>query len=213
MTGNVIIDHLILGFWVSFLFSLPPGMISLNVLQATIYRGLKSAAYLALAAVLVESVQAFIGVKFAELINSSPGLKLGIEIFVIPVFFVMGAINIYHGVKDLKKKGGPEETKPKRTISSFGKGLLVSALNPVAIPFWVFYSAFLQKKGWLDVSKTAYIVVFTIGTTLGTYACLLMYGVLSSFIARKIHSIKVWISFVIGALFVGLGIYQIIVLI
>jgi len=213
MTGNIIIDHFILGFWVSFVFSLPPGMISLNVLQTTIYKGLRSAMYLSLAAVLVEGVQAFTGIKFAELINSSPGLKLGIEIFVIPVFLIMAAINFYNGFKELKRKGSSAETKPKRTISSFGKGLIVSALNPVAIPFWVIQSVFFQNKGWLDVSKNSYILVFTIGTTMGTFACLMMYGVLSLFIAKKIHAIKVWINMVIGVLFFGLGVYQIVALI
>lgn len=210
MTGNTYIDHLILGFWVSYLFSLPPGMISLNVLQDTIRKGLKHAALLALAAVLVESVQAFVGVKFAEWINSHPGLKLGIEIFIIPVFLIMGAINLYRGIKELRSPVDPTEAKPKRTIGSFGKGLIVSALNPVAIPFWVFYSAFFQEKGWLDVSKNSYILLFTAGTTLGTYACLMTYGILSSFIAKKIHAIKVWINIIIGVLFIGMGIYQLI---
>lgn len=209
MTGNIYIDHLIFGFWISYVFSLPPGMISLNVLQTTIHRGLKQAALLALAAVLVEAVQSFTGVKFAEWINAHENLKLGIELFVIPVFFTMGVVNLYNGIKELRSKGAKGEDKPKKVIGSFGRGLIVSALNPIAIPFWVGLSAVFQQEGWLDVSKNSYIIVFAVGTTLGTYACLMTYAVLSAFIAKKIHAIKTWINIIIGALFLGLAIFQI----
>lgn len=208
MTGNIYIDHFIFGFWVSYLFSLPPGMISLNVLQTTINKGLKQAALLAFAAVLVEAVQAFTGVKFAEWINARESLKMGIEIFVIPVFLTMGIFNVYTGFRDMRKKDSEQNTVPKKVIGSFGKGLIVSALNPIAIPFWVGLSAVFQQRGWLDVSRNSNILVFAAGTTIGTYACLMTYAVLSAFIARKIHAIKTWINVVIGLLFLGLAIYQ-----
>ncbi len=203
---NQYISEFLIGFGVSYLFSLPPGMISLNVLQTTIQKGLLSAFWLAVAAVIVESVQAFIGVKFSEWINQHENLKLGLEVFVIPVFLALGIGNVMIGIKTIRNKD-KASLQPQKTIGSFWKGLIVSALNPVAIPFWVVWAVGISEKNLL-VMETSHILVFVFGTTLGTLACLMTYAVLSAVIAKRIHAVKVWMNIIIGALFIGLAIAQ-----
>ncbi|MCX7744467.1 MAG: LysE family translocator [Flavobacteriales bacterium] len=203
---NQYISEFLIGFGVSYLFSLPPGMISLNVLQTTIQKGLLSAFWLALAAVLIESVQAFVGVKFSEWINQHENLKLGLEMFVIPVFLALGIGNIVIGIKTIRNKE-KASLQPKKTIGSFWKGLIVSALNPVAIPFWVVWSTGISEKNLL-VMETSHILVFVFGTTLGTLACLMTYAILSAVIAKRIHAVKVWMNIIVGSLFIGLAIVQ-----
>jgi len=203
---NQYISEFLIGFGVSYLFSLPPGMISLNVLQTTIQKGLLSAFWLALAAVIIESVQAFVGVKFSEWINQHENLKLGLEVFVIPVFLALGIGNVVIGIKTIKNKD-KASLQPKKTIGSFCKGLIVSALNPVAIPFWVVWASGISEKNLL-VMKTSHILVFVFGTTLGTLGCLMTYAVLSAVIAKRIHAVKVWMNIIIGILFIGLAIAQ-----
>lgn len=203
---NQYISEFLIGFGVSYLFSLPPGMISLNVLQTTIQKGLLSAFWLALAAVLIESVQAFVGVKFSEWINQHENLKLGLEMFVIPVFLALGVGNVVVGVKTIRNKH-KASLQPKKTIGSFWKGLIVSALNPVAIPFWVVWATGISEKNLL-VMETSHILVFVFGTTLGTLACLMTYAVLSAVIAKRIHAVKIWMNIIIGVLFIGLAIAQ-----
>jgi threonine/homoserine/homoserine lactone efflux protein len=203
---NQYISEFLIGFVVSYLFSLPPGMISLNVLQTTIQKGLLSAFWLALAAVLIESVQAFVGVKFSEWINQHENLKLGLEMFVIPVFLALGIGNVVIGIKTIRNKD-KASLQPKKTIGSFWKGLIVSALNPVAIPFWVVWATGISEKNLL-VMETSHILVFVFGTTLGTLACLMTYAVLSAVIAKRIHAVKIWMNIIIGVLFIGLAIAQ-----
>lgn len=203
---NQYISEFLIGFGVSYLFSLPPGMISLNVLQTTIQKGLLSAFWLALAAVMVESLQAFVGVKFSEWINQHENLKLGLEVFVIPVFLALGIGNVVIGIKTIRNKD-KASFQPKKTIGSFWKGLIVSALNPVAIPFWVVWAMGISEKNLL-VMETSHILVFVFGTTLGTLACLMTYAVLSAVIVKRIHAVKVWMNIIIGALFIGLAIAQ-----
>lgn len=203
---NQYISEFFIGFGVSYLFSLPPGMISLNVLQTTIQKGLLSAFWLALAAVLIESVQAFVGVKFSEWINQHENLKLGMEMFVIPVFLALGIGNVVIGVKTIRNKD-KVSIQPKKTIGSFWKGLIVSALNPVAIPFWVVWATGISEKNLL-VMETSHILVFVFGTTLGTLACLMTYAMLSAVIVNRIHAVKIWMNIIIGVLFIGLAIAQ-----
>jgi len=203
---NQYISEFLIGFGVSYLFSLPPGMISLNVLQTTIQKGLLSAFWLAVAAVIVESVQAFVGVKFSEWINQHENLKLGLKVFVIPVFLLLGIGNVVIGIKTIRNKD-KVSLQPQKTIGSFWKGLIVSALNPVAIPFWVVWATGISEKNLL-IMETSHILVFVFGTTLGTLACLMTYAVLSAVIAKRILVVKVWLNIIIGVLFIGLSIAQ-----
>lgn len=205
---NDYIREFLIGFGISFIFSLPPGMISLNVMQTTTQQGIKGAFWLALAAVLVEAVQAFIGVQFSGWINTRPSIQTGLELFVIPVFIVMGIMNILAGLKS-RKHNQKDDHQPRKTIGSFWKGLLVSALNPVAIPFWVVWASGMSSKNLL-IFETSHILVFVLATTLGTFACLMLYALFSAFVVRKFKAIKQWMNLLIGILFIGLALFQLI---
>ena len=205
---NDYIREFLIGFGISFIFSLPPGMISLNVMQTTTQQGIKSAFWLALAAVLVEAAQAFIGVQFSGWINTRPSIQTGLELFVIPVFIVMGIMNIVAGLKS-RKHNQKDDHQPRKTIGSFWKGLLVSALNPVAIPFWVVWASGMSSKNLL-IFETSHILVFVLATTLGTFACLMLYALFSAFVVRKFKAIKQWMNLLIGILFIGLALFQLI---
>ncbi len=205
---NDYIREFLIGFGISFIFSLPPGMISLNVMQTTTQQGIKGAFWLALAAVLVEAVQAFIGVQFSGWINTRPSIQTGLELFVIPVFIVMGIMNIVAGLKS-RKHNQKDDHQPRKTIGSFWKGLLVSALNPVAIPFWVVWASGMSSKNLL-IFETSHILVFVLATTLGTFACLMLYALFSAFVVRKFKAIKQWMNLLIGILFIGLALFQLI---
>jgi threonine/homoserine/homoserine lactone efflux protein len=205
---NDYIREFLIGFGISFIFSLPPGMISLNVMQTTTQQGIKGAFWLALAAVLVEAVQAFIGVQFSGWINTRPSIQNGLELFVIPVFIVMGIMNIVAGLKS-RKHNQKDDHQPRKTIGSFWKGLLVSALNPVAIPFWVVWASGMSSKNLL-IFETSHILVFVLATTLGTFACLMLYALFSAFVVRKFKAIKQWMNLLIGILFIGLALFQLI---
>jgi threonine/homoserine/homoserine lactone efflux protein len=205
---NDYIREFLIGFGISFIFSLPPGMISLNVMQTTTQQGIKGAFWLALAAVLVEAVQAFIGVQFSGWINTRPSIQTGLELFVIPVFIVMGIMNILAGLKS-RKHNQKDDHQPRKIIGSFWKGLLVSALNPVAIPFWVVWASGMSSKNLL-IFETSHILVFVLATTLGTFACLMLYALFSAFVVRKFKAIKQWMNLLIGILFIGLALFQLI---
>ncbi|MCZ2444468.1 MAG: LysE family translocator [Flavobacteriales bacterium] len=203
---TVYLYEFLIGFGVSYLFSLPPGMISLNVLQTTMQKGILNAFWLSLAAVIVEAIQAFIGVKFSAWINENESIKLFLQAFVIPVFLGFSIINLVTGIRTMRKKK-QDEIKPSKTIGSFWKGLIVSALNPVAIPFWVVWATGISQKNLL-ILDLDHILIFVLGTTLGTLACLMTYAVLSAFIAKRIHAVKVWMNIIIGVLFLILAIIQ-----
>jgi threonine/homoserine/homoserine lactone efflux protein len=200
------------GMWWSFVFSLPPGIINLSVLDATVHKHLKSGIILAAAACIVEFAQSLIGAKFSAWFAENEIVSLIIKIAIIPVFVVLSVkylIKSYAAFKN--KKAGLVEVTKKRA-GSFGKGILVGILNPIAIPFFLVLAAKTAEEGLLKNSWSS-ILVYVSGTTLGTFVAFLVYAILSRFIAKKLQMIKLWLDLVIGLIFAILSIQQAIMLI
>lgn len=213
MTAHFYLLSFLWGMWWSFVFSLPPGIINLSVLDATVHKHLKSGIILAAAACIIEFAQSFIGAKFSAWFAENAIISLVIKIAIIPVFLILSIkylIKSYKAFKH-KKSGNPDEL-PQKRAGSFGKGLLVGILNPIAIPFFLVLAAKTADEGLL-VNTWPSIMVYVAGTTIGTFLAFLVYGVLSRFIAKKLQMIKLWLDLVIGIIFAGLSIQQGIMLI
>jgi threonine/homoserine/homoserine lactone efflux protein len=212
MTFDFYLMSFFWGVWWSFVFSLPPGIINLSVLDATVHKHLKSGIVLAAAACIVEFAQSFIGAKFSAWFAENEMVSLVIKIAIIPVFAILSVkhlIKFYTAFKN-QKAGLPPVTKKR--AGSFGKGLLVGILNPIAIPFFLVLAAKTAEEGLLKNSWSS-ILVYVCGTTLGTFIAFLVYAILSRFIAKKLQMIKLWLDLVIGVIFVVLSVQQSIMLI
>ncbi len=212
MTANFYILSFLWGLWWSFVFSLPPGIINLSVLDATVRKHLKSGIILAAAACVIEFIQSFIGAKFSTWFFENPTVSLVIKIAIIPVFLGLAIkylIKSYHAFK--RKRAGIAEEVTKKRIGSFGKGLLVGLLNPIAIPFFLVLAAKTAEEGLL-LNTWPSIFIYVAGTTVGTFLAFLVYGILSRFIAKKLQAITLWLDLVIGVIFAILSIEQLIAL-
>jgi threonine/homoserine/homoserine lactone efflux protein len=208
MMENFYILSFLWGVGWSFIFSLPPGIINLSVLDATVHKSLKSGIILASAACIVEFVQAFIGTKFSAWFLENPTVSLIIKIAIIPVFLVLSIKYLVKCYKAFKKrKEGFVDDFTHKRAGSFGKGLLVGVLNPIAIPFFLILAAKTSEQGLLK-DTWASIFVYVSGTTVGTFCAFLVYGILSKFIAKKLQAIKLWLDLVIGVIFAILAIQQ-----
>ncbi len=208
MIENFYLMSFLWGLWWSYVFSLPPGIINLSVLDATVKKGLKYGIYLALAACIVEFLQSFLGAKFTAFFLESPRLAFAINIAIIPVFLFLG-INYfrkaYRIYKNKKNNVVPIETKKR--VGSFGKGLIVGLLNPIAIPFFIVLATKTKDEGLLKDTWPS-ILIYVAGTTVGTFLAFFTYGILSKFIAKRLQAIRFWLDIIIGVVFSILVINQ-----
>ena len=81
----------------------------------------------------------------------------------------------------LRKPVADEAEKKVRKGGSFMQGLLVSMLNPQAIPFWIFVLTFLESSySWSITSMLPLqeVIVFLLGVALGKFAALAVFAVL-----------------------------------
>ncbi len=190
---------------ISFIGSLPFGPINLVLIDLTINYRLRSAYGFALAAALVEIAQSFLALWGSswlwQLIHQSIWIKLAGFVF----FLILGMVFFFR-----KEKGNTLSIENSQK-SFFLKGLVVAALNPQAIPFWVIVLTFLSNASILDVtaeSPILYIVSFNVGAAFGKLLALLLFGILSEYIMVRSSFIRHYINRIIGVILIGIGVFQ-----
>ncbi|MFQ5448797.1 MAG: LysE family translocator [Saprospiraceae bacterium] len=199
-----ILSHLLIGFGLSFIGSLPFGIINMTVAHTAIRKGVSRALWMAFGAVLVEFVQVFIALKFTWLFTGSAGIERIMQAVAAAVFLVAGIYFFFFA--KAKPPAEKAETTGRRR-HEFGKGVFVSTLNVMAIPYWIFYGAVLTSNDLLDL-RNVYVLVFATGTALGTFALLVAYALLGARILRKSEQITRWVNKFIGVVLLGFAVYE-----
>lgn len=197
------IIHFGLGYILSLIGSLPLGMINMAVADEAINKGFKAGMIIAFGAAVVEFLQAFIALKFTYLFTENPKVDLVIQWGVIPVFIVLGLYYLF------KKPNTASSKKNVESVSGFFKGMMLSTLNMLAIPYWVFYGTYLNSEGIL-VYENVYIIVFALGVMFGGLTLFTAYAKLGLLVVEKMDKARFYTNRFIGILFLGFGVFQLI---
>jgi threonine/homoserine/homoserine lactone efflux protein len=188
-----------LSFFFSFTGSIPPGTINLTAVQLGLDGRPRIAWRLALAAALAEYFYAFLAVKFADLITTSP--------LIVKNFHLIGAtVMLTLGILNLRSATSPTNWTVKLQNSGFRRGLALGLLNPLALPFWIGVSAYLKSQHWIDLSDPWRLHAFLLGVSAGVYTLL----VAVAYLAQKVILIfkhKTFINKIPGFVMLGLGAY------
>jgi len=173
----LIVQVFIVGFVFSFLGSIPPGTLNLMVLQMGLEHRIKTALRFALAVAIVEYPYAWIAVEFEQLITSSPVVLQNLQLWGAIIMTVIGVVSLWTVRK-------PTAISVKLQESGFRRGIILSILNPQAVPFWIALTAYLKYQGWIDLSTGWRLHSYVLGTSVGAFALLS----LLIFLAHRIAS-------------------------
>lgn len=195
----MIFQVFIIGTVFSFLGSIPPGTLNLAVLQLGLEHKVKTALRFALAVAIIEYPYAWIAVVFEDWITSSPAVINNFQLITAIVMIVIGAFSIWSARK-------PTEFSVRFNESGFRRGLVLSILNPMAIPFWVAYTAFLKAQGWIDLSTPALVHSYVFGTSVGVMILLTLFAFLAQRLAGYVKDNRI-VKLVPGVTLLILGIY------
>jgi threonine/homoserine/homoserine lactone efflux protein len=166
----------IVGFVFSFLGSIPPGTMNLIVFQLGLNNQMNTAMRFTLAVALVEYPYAWLSVKFADLITSSPMLIANMKLITAIVMIVLGIVNL------LPSKQQSSRWVQQFNNSGFRRGVFLSILNPMAIPFWVGATAFLTGQDYISLATPIQLHSYLVGISVGSIVLLF----LLAHLARKI---------------------------
>lgn len=200
------ITLVLIAFGLSFIGSLPFGIINMAVAHTALQKGLKAALIVAAGAAFIEFFQVFVALKFTWLFTDGGSMEQYLHAIAMAVFLAAG---IYFFFFAKSKAAPPDPGQTSRVHNLFGRGMFVSTLNVMAIPYWVFYGAWLTAEGVLEHDNTS-VLLFSSGTVLGTFTLLLCYALLGDRILSKYENVTRWVNRFIGLVLFGLGVYQLV---
>jgi len=183
----------------SFLGSIPPGTLNICVLQLGLEKKIGAALRFALAVSIIEYPYTWIGVEFEKWITSSPAVIENFELLTAVVMTVIGILNIWSAQR-------PTEFVARFNESGFRRGLVLSILNPMAIPFWIGITAYLKAQHWIDISSPLNLHLYILGTSVGSMVLLTLYTYMANKLSRFVTKSKL-VKLVPGITLLGLGFY------
>lgn len=195
----VVIINFCVAFIFSFIGTIPPGSLNLIILQLGFQQKIKIAWRFALAACIVEYPYAWIAVKFEELITSSPFIVKNIELIAAIVMTALGTFNLISARK-------PSKFSERFNNSGFRRGIVLSILNPLVLPFWIGTTAYLNGMKWIDLSNGARLHAYLVGISLGSLALFVVFIYLAKRIVLEFHH-QAALQKIPGIVLLALGLY------
>lgn len=174
----------ILGFTTSFLGTIFPSMLNMSAVKTRIDKSNKEAIRFSFGVSVVVLVQAYIAIFFAKYIHDNPTFLENIKIVGV---FTFAILSVYF-LRQSKRERRQKDNDRKHFANSFMVGVMLSSLNMFAIPFFCETAAVLGMFGWLQFEETS-IIVFVIGSAIGTFSLLNVYIMYAEKIRNK--SVKV----------------------
>ena len=186
---------LVLGFFIAFLAVIPPGLINMTAAKISLQEGKNEAISFAIGASVIIFFQTFIAVLFARFISNHQEIVSTLQEIGIFVFFLLSFYFFWIAKKPKKIK---TDSRVKGKSNRFFLGMLLSTLNLLPIPFYVFASMTLAASGYFSFDKIP-VAEFVIGVMSGSFTVLYIYIVAFKKIENKTEFLMRNINTIIGS--------------
>lgn len=188
------------GLIVSFLGTLPPGVLNVTITRITLRQGQWAALRFALACGLVEFVYSYLAVLITQLVVQNGIVRYLTDGLTATVLLGMG---VYYLRKPVAVPSDqPQDAHPVKL------GVMLSLLNLAAFPFWTIYTALLIQKGWVNLMSPPGMLIYVTGIALGTLLGLWVFVWLSSWVRQLLTNYYHRIDQLTGLLLIGLSVVQ-----
>jgi threonine/homoserine/homoserine lactone efflux protein len=188
---------------VSFLGSLPLGTLNIAAMQISVSSGVTTAMLFSAGSLLVEIIYVRLSLVAMDWIRKQERILKILEWVTLLIVLALAAASFYAALHPKVHKNVVLDS----ALPKFVLGLVMSAVNPVQIPFWFGWSTVLFTKKVLlprPDHYNSYIIGIGIGTFIGN--CIFIFGGL--LIANKISNNQHILNWVIGGIFAITAIIQ-----
>jgi threonine/homoserine/homoserine lactone efflux protein len=172
--------HFVLGFVTSYLGTLTPSMLNMTAVKISLNKSKADAIRFATGVSIVVLLQAYIAILFTKFLRDNPDFVHALQKIAAVIFIVLS----FYFYRQSKKDKDPKDSVKEKAGNSFVGGLLLSALNMFSIPFYCGVTTALDVVGWFQFSQKN-IMLFVIGSALGTFVLLFMYANYAKLIQSK----------------------------
>jgi threonine/homoserine/homoserine lactone efflux protein len=184
------------GLMVSFLGSLPLGTLNVAAMQISVQENIRNAILFSLGSLSVEMVYVRISLVGINWIRKQKKLFKWME-------WIALAIVVALAIGSFIAAGKPQHAKNvmlDNNINRYLLGAMLSAINPVQIPFWFGWSTVLFTKNILLPKNSfynIYIIAIGLGTLIGN--CVFIFG--GKWIVQKLNGNQSLMNLIIGGIF------------
>ncbi len=194
--------HFFWGWLCSFLGTIPFGTINVSITEAAITRGKRIGIMMGIGASIVEFFQSYVALSFYNILSNNPKTERMIIITCIPIFLIIGT---YYLLK--KNSVMPKPTHRAAHAIGLAKGFMLSALNLIAVPYYVFIGGYLSNNKLIDL-KPDLIAAFATGVVAGSFMVFVLYAELGKYIQRKSEHMSQYASKIVGMIFIAIAVSQ-----
>ncbi len=184
------------GLFISFLGTLPLGTMNIAAMQISISDGIRPAMYYVMGALLVEMIYVRVSLVAMNWVFKHKKIFRWLEWISIIIILALAVSSFIAATDPVIKKnvllsGG---------IHRFWLGVIMSALNPVQIPFWFGWSTVLFTKNILQHNNSQYNI-YIAGIGSGTFIGNLVFILGGRFIVDVLNTNQKILHWVIGFVF------------
>jgi threonine/homoserine/homoserine lactone efflux protein len=195
----MVLQVFIIGTVVSFIGSIPPGTLNILVLQMGLEKKVRQALLFALAVAIVEYPYAWIAVAFEHWITSSAAVAENFQLLGAVVMTTLGVFSLWSARK-------PTTLSVRFQESGFARGMILSLLNPQAIPYWIGVTAYLKMQGWIDLSTGWRMHSYILGTSVGAMLLLSLLALLANRMSYVMQHNR-YVKLIPGSVLLSLGLF------
>lgn len=192
-----LIQVLLIGLLVSFIGSLPLGTLNVAAMQISIASGMQAALLFSLGSLMAEMIYVRLSLVAMDWLRKQTRLLSIFDFLTFLLLIVLATSNFYMAFSENSQDRNLilDSALPKLLL-----GFLMSAINPVQIPFWFGWSTVLFSRGLLEAKNAqynAYILGIGMGTLMGN--SIFIFG--GQLVANKINDNQSLVSLIIGFIF------------
>jgi threonine/homoserine/homoserine lactone efflux protein len=195
--------HVFYGIIMAYFGLISPGMLNMTALKIRINNGISESVKFAIGASVIVFLQAGIALYFADYFNKNPQIIERLKIAGVVVFLILSIFFLYLSRKELNPKAS--NTKG----NYFLKGIGMSSINMLGIPFYLGISIFLAAENKILIEQP-YIILFVFGASIGSFLLFSTYIIFAKYISDKVSFIAKNINLILSILFLGLGIFTLV---
>lgn len=194
--------HFFWGWLASFLGTIPFGTINVSITEASIQKGARIGIMMGIGASVVEFFQSYVALSFYNILINNPKTERTIIIICIPIFLLIGTYYLFK-----KNSHMPRPTHRAAHAMGVAKGFMLSALNLIAVPYYVFLGGYLANSGLIRLQPDL-IAAFSLGVVAGSFLVFVLYAELGRYIQRKSDKLSRYASKIVGSIFIAIAISQ-----
>jgi threonine/homoserine/homoserine lactone efflux protein len=193
---------------ISYIATIPPGPLSIYVVDTTLQRNIKISLWVAFGGILGEMTYTYLAIEGVMIFDKYPKVVYGIQWVIIVLLLVVGTVTFFQKKTNIES----EKILVRGKLLSVFKGISISMLTPALFPFWIVVLLEYQQYNFLKINSIFDKISFVAGAETGTFLLMYTYAFISN---RKRNLIFKYLSDsrlnkLMGCLYIGLAVWQLI---